>query len=327
MKRTLIAILIVAFILAGCGSMALNRSETDMLPVYSQSYDAGGAPAYPEEAFAPPMPTMMPSSMEIAGVTDGKSGSNVEAAARERMVVKNADLSVVVEDPETSMAEISKLAEEMGGFVVSSNLYQSYPSSGVMVPEASVVARVPSDRLDEAMEAIKTGAVEVQSENVSGQDVTGTYVDLESQLKNLEAAEAQLVEIMGRAEKTEDVMNVFNQLTSIRGQIESIKGQMKYYEESAALSSLSVRLIAEETIKPIEVGGWQITGWARDAVQSLVNFLQDFTKFLINLVISFLPKLLIIAAVFGLPIWLIVRAIRNAARRRKARSIEKIEEK
>ena len=218
------------------------------------------------------------------------------------------------------MTAIAQLAQTMGGFVVSSNLYQSYKSDGTPVPEASVTIRVSADKLDEALAAIKKDAVEVRSENVSGQDVTSEYVDLASQLKNLEAAEKQLMEIMSKAEKTEDVLNVFNQLTSIRGQIESIKGQMKYYEESAALSAVSVRLIAEETVQPIEVGGWKLQGWTRDAVQNLFHFLQGFTHFLIVFVVNIIPALLAIALVFGLPLWLIVRAVRKSRKRKTAQA-------
>lgn len=310
MKQKLSIILLAAFLLAACAPSALRSAE----PSY---VGGGGAEPYAQGAPAPMMdyaaaPTMV--SMDV--VAENDSAKSV-ANAVERMVIRNADLSVVVKDPEKSMEEIGKMAVEMGGYVISSNLYQSYTASGTPVPEASVAIRVPAEKLDEALEKIKVDAVEVQNENVSGQDVTSQYVDLESQLKNLEAAEAQLVEIMSKAATTEDVMNVFNQLTSIRGQIEVIKGQMKYYEESAALSAVTVRLVAEEIIQPLEVGGWQITGWARDAVQSLIIFLQDFTKFLINFVVSFLPKLLIVALVFGLPIWLIVRAVRGA-RKRKA---------
>ena len=315
MKRTLIAILVTAFLLVGCGAPRALVSES---PASVERYGiGGGAPA--EEGFAPAPAMDMAKSFE-------NSGANVQSAVHERMVIKNADLSVVVKDPETSMGEISKMAEDMGGFVVSSNLYQSYTSNGVPVPEANVVIRVPAEKLTEAMDKIKTDAVEVQGENINGQDVTSTYVDLESQLKNLEAAEKQLSEIMSRAETTEDVLNVFNQLTSIRGQIESIKGQMKYYEESAALSAVSIRLIAEETVQPLQIGGWQIKGWARDAVQGLVNFLQGFTHFLISFVIGVLPSLLVVFIVFGLPILWIVRAVRNAKRKRKVKE-EATEEK
>lgn len=314
MKRTLFVMMIAAVLLAACGARAMAPA-TEAPPYERPAMGIGGGdPGYVEEAYAPEMPlpqaTMMPA-------TDKAAGGNVNAA-RERMVIRNADLSIVVKDPEASMTSISKLAEEMGGFVVSSNLYQTYTNNNILVPEASIVIRVPAEKLNDALEEIKADAIEVQSENQSGQDVTSEYVDLESQLKNLEAAEKQLMEIMSKAEKTEDVLNVFNQLTSIRGQIESIKGQMKYFEESAALSAITVRLVAEETIQPIEVLGWKPEGTLRDAVQNLIYFWQDFVDFLIWFVVNFLPKLLTIGLIFGLPIWLIVRAIRNANRKRKA---------
>ena len=239
------------------------------------------------------------------------------------MVIKNADLAVVVKDPKAEVANIDRMAEEMSGYLVSSNVYQAYAPNGVLAPEANVVVRIPAEKLDEFMNTIKDAAVEVQSENVSGTDVTSQYIDLESQLKNLQSAEAQLQEIMKGATTTEDVLNVYNQLTSIRGQIESIKGQMKYFEESAALSSLSVRLIAEETVQPIVIGGWHPGAWASDAIQSFLNFLQDFTEFLINFVLNILPRLLIIGLVFGYPLLWIVRAMRG----RKAKAMPKEEKK
>lgn len=317
MKRKLFVILLVAFLLTACGASPSLSVEP--------SYVGGGEESYAQGAPAPMMeysPTMV-----ARDVTVQSEVGNVKSVANavERMVIRNADLSVVVKDPEASMDEIGKMAVEMGGYVISSNVYQSYSPSGNPIPEATVAVRVPAEKLDEALKQIKEAAVEVQNETVSGQDVTSQYVDLESQLKNLEAAEEQLVEIMSNATTTEDVMNVFNQLTSIRGQIEVIKGQMKYYEESAALSAISIRLIAEETIQPIEVAGWKPEGTARDAVQNLIYFWQDFVDFLIVFVINFLPKLLTIGIVFGLPIWLIVRAVRNARKRKAAAQAPKQE--
>lgn len=319
MKRPLFVILIVTFLLAACGARAAST------PPYAEpAYGMGGGDAgVVQESPLMPLPAATMSAMDSAKNSVGSG--NVDAAAIERLVIRNADLSIVVKDPEASMTVITALATKLGGFVVSSNLYQSYTSNGVPVPEASVVIRVPAEKLDEALETIKADAVEVQSENQSGQDVTSQYVDLGSQLKNLEAAESQLMEIMQKAEKTEDVLNVFNQLTSIRGQIESIKGQMKYYEESAALSAISVRLVAEETVKPIEIAGWKPEGTLRDAIQNLIYFFQDFVDFLIWLVVNILPKLLAIALVFGVPIWLIVRAVRKSNRKRKAMQVPKEE--
>ncbi|GAB4543510.1 MAG: hypothetical protein Fur002_15670 [Anaerolineales bacterium] len=194
----------------------------------------------------------------------------------ERMVLKNAQLSIVVADVEARMQTVQVMAEQMGGFVVSSTLYQSYARNNVSVPEAQVVIRVPAEKLDEALTNIKKDVDEIKSETKSGEDVTAQYVDLQSRLKNLQSAEAQLDEIMKKAQNTEDVVNVFDKLTYYREQIELVKGQMKYYEEAAALSSVTVTIIAADKEKPIEIGGWKPSGVARQAIQDLIYFYQDF---------------------------------------------------
>jgi hypothetical protein len=88
---------------------------------------------------------------------------------------------------------------------------------------------------------------------------------------------------------------VYVQLQQIQTEIEVLVGQMKYYEESAALSAVSITLIAEETIQPIKIGGWKLQGTANDAVQDLIRFTQGFVQFLIRFVLSFLPALILIA--------------------------------
>lgn len=213
---------------------------------------------------------------------------------QKRMVIKNADLVIVVKDPAARMKAISGMAVEMGGYVVSSTTSHYFLSDGVTkVPEVTMTIRVPVEKLDQALEKIKNDVVEVQNDTMSGVDVTKEYTDLASQLKNLQATEKKLAEIMDKATKTEDVLAVFNQLTQIRGQIEVIIGQMKYYEQSAAMSSVNVRILADKTVQPIEIAGWQPQGDARDAVQALVNFFQRTVSFLIWFVIFFLPVALI----------------------------------
>ncbi|MCC7450674.1 MAG: DUF4349 domain-containing protein, partial [Anaerolineae bacterium] len=107
------------------------------------------------------------------------------AAAQDRIVLKNAIISIVVGNPAESLTAINKMATDMGGWVVSSTTSQT--KSGVSAAQASIVIRVPADRLNEALERIKAGVVSVESENVTGQDVTQQYTDLTSQLTNLEA--------------------------------------------------------------------------------------------------------------------------------------------
>jgi hypothetical protein len=151
---------------------------------------------------------------------------------------------MAVNDPQKSMENITRMADAMGGFVVSAEMYQQTLNNGSKVPQVNMSIRVPAEKLAEALTTIKTETTQpIISENETSQDVTAEYTDLNSRLVNLQAAEKQLQQIMDSAVRTEDVLSVYSQLVSVREQIELIKGQMKYYEQSAALSSISIQLL------------------------------------------------------------------------------------
>jgi hypothetical protein len=256
----------------------------------------------------------------VRDIAGGSYDANAPQVNPDRMVIKNANLTIIVPDPTVSMDRISKLAEEMGGFVVSAALTQTSLANGKEVPNATVTIRVPAARFNDALERIRSESDQPsQNEAINSQDVTSEYTDLQSRLRNLEAAEAQLTEIMGSANRTEDVLAVYNQLVSVREQIEVIKGQMKYYEQSVALSSISTELVANEAVQPISVGGWQPGGAARRAIQTLINTLQALVNMVIWLVVYLLPVLLALFIIFGLPIILLIWVIRTWRRRRRAR--------
>lgn len=235
-----------------------------------------------------------------------------------RMVVKNASLSIVVEEPVATMDLISSLAESLGGYVVSSYLYQVQLDSGLEIPQASITIRVPAEYLDQALDEIKSGAGQVLSEQVSGQDVTQEYTDLESRLRNLQRAEEQLGEILEMSYETEDVLRVYNQLVDIREQIEVIKGQMQYYEQSVALSSISIDIQANEAVQPLKIGNWQPVGVAKKAIQALINTFKVFANSLIWIGLYILP----VALVLYFPIRWIWRGVKKLNQRRKDRRAE-----
>ena len=308
MKRTFYVFILFALLLSACATR--QQASAPAPDVYL--YDAGGGAdgVYAEERMTRPEAPPPSAPME-APLSESDSAL---PDAQERLVIQNADLAVVVADPKAKMTQITQLAESLGGYVVSTYMYMTTAPNGAEVPEGSVTVRVPAEKLEEALEQIKADAIEVQSENRSGQDVTAEYVDLGSRLKTHEEAAAQLSEILSQKTESAEVLEVFNQLTYHREQIEIIKGQMKYYEEAAALSAISVRLIAEESIQPIEIGGWKPQGAARDAIQRLVYFLQDFVDFAIRF---FLYYLWVILLAVALPVYLVFLGVRAVVRRRR----------
>jgi len=308
MKKIFFIALIAAFILAACGVAARNAEAPA---------DYASGVSAPQESYAEAPNAPSPITSEGAAKSSvADSSGGVQATTVERLVIQNVDMSIVVADPKTKMDAISKMAKEMGGFVVSSNLYQSYTQNRIPVPEASLVIRVPAEKLDEALEKIKKDVVEVQVETRSGEDVTAQYVDLKSRLTTYEDALAQLEKIMAEKTTPEEVLNVFNQMMYYREQIELIKGQMKYYEEASSLSAISLKLVAEATLQPLEIGGWKPQGVARDAIQNLIYFWQGFIDFMINFLLYVLPVLITIFIPFYL-VFLLIRAIYRRVRRKK----------
>ncbi|HNB51814.1 MAG TPA: DUF4349 domain-containing protein, partial [Anaerolineales bacterium] len=234
-KKIALTLLLFALFVTACQPAASMEASYDM-PM--EAPVAGDRMAVDSGAGYASVPSYGSTTVDV--LTEPQS---VEQTAGERIVIKNASLSIAVQNPAENLDAITALADEFGGFVVSSNLYKTTLADGGEVPQASITLRVPAERLDEALNRIKSGAGEILSETVSGQDVTSEYTDLQSRLKNLQEAEAQLQAIMDDANRTEDVINVFNQLTSYREQIEIVKGQIQYYETSAAFSAITVDIL------------------------------------------------------------------------------------
>ncbi len=223
-------------------------------------------------------------------------------APRQRMVIQNANLTLVVDDPHTTLAAIQRLAEETGGYVVSSNIYTTQSENGRLLPTAEIIIRVPAEQLDTVLQTIKAPALEVRNESIQGQDITAEYIDLESRLRSLQAAETQLEAMMTQATDMQDVIAIFDQLTYYREQIEQVRGQMQYYEQAVALSSIRISLLAAEGVLPLNISGWNLGVEARRALQDLIYFVQGFLRFALRLVILYLPAAFLIAAL-GYGLW------------------------
>lgn len=314
-NKILVLILTLAFMLVSCGMAATS------------SFGNGEDRVEMEAAMAPmeePRAAVEKVFAEEASVDMDDAALGVDV---ERIVIKNASLSIVVAEPIESMQTIGDMAEEMGGFIVNSYSYKTTTSQGLEVPTANITVRVPAEKLDEALGKIKAlvedAELDILSEDVSGQDVTGEVTDLESRLRNLEAAETQLLEIMENADDTEDVITIFRELTSIREEIEVIQGQIKYYRESASLSAVSVYLQAKEALEPITIGGWEPGLEAQKALQALV----EGGKYLVNMLIWLVLFAIPILAIITLPVYFLLRYFRKRKMKNDDRKDEKKEVK
>jgi hypothetical protein len=302
-------LLVLSLLLSGCGA----ASEQSVAPGAAGEV-ARDAPAAEEPAAPPPAPAE-PEPMFADGVSvplEDFLAQEVQAQEA-RVIIYTGSIALVVKDTRESIQAITTLVDTEGGYVASSNVYEASDAL-----QGTVTVRVPAERYQAVLEQLRNLALRVERENSSSQDVTEEFTDLQARKTNLEFTEAALQELLEERQRTgstSDILEVYRELTNIRGQIEQIEGRLRYLANQSALSTLTIELIPDILYQPITVAGWQPQGVAREAFQALIVALQGLANLLIWVLILVLPLLL----VFILPLMAIIWAGRRWWQRSKAR--------
>ncbi|HQE93457.1 MAG TPA: DUF4349 domain-containing protein [Anaerolineae bacterium] len=232
-----------------------------------------------------------------------------QAAELAKMIIYNAEISLVVKDSDVAQEDITRMVEERGGYVSNSS---SYTYSGGL-RRMTLTLRLPADQFNEMMSDLRALALEVTQETVGTQDVTQEYVDLESRLRALEAKAERLEQLMEEAEDTEAVLAVYEQLSQTQVDIEQTKGRMQYLERSVAMATITVSLTPDELSQPIEIAGWRPGGVAKESFQALIEAFQWLINALIRIVILVIPIVLFVGGLF----YLVIKGLRLIFGRRK----------
>jgi hypothetical protein len=154
-----------------------------------------------------------------------------------RMVIKDAEMELLVEDTDRAIDQVTQLSADYAGYLISS---QSWYDGEFKY--AAIRLAIPSQAFEAALTNLRHLGVKVVKETGSGQDVSAEYTDLQSRLTNLEATAARVREFLNAAQTVEESLKVNQQLSELEVQIEQIKGQMKYYEGRSAFSTITVNL-------------------------------------------------------------------------------------
>jgi hypothetical protein len=318
-KYALIGFLVILVISAIIGLSGQSRSGE-----YGQTYDEYNRPAA-VQATPAPGPTTMPMTDDYLEETEahkradsGYGGDYAMSPTEsqvtvERMVIHSASMSIVVDDVEQTLPQVMDMIKAMEGYVVYSSAYRTYTDRLA----ATITLRVPSTRFNEAMAQLRGMAWKVSREELSGEDVTDQYVDLQSRLKTLQSTEEELLALLSEVrqsegnaeEKASAILSIYNQLTSLRSEIEQIQGRMQYLEQMSAMATITVDITPREPDieQPVVEEGFSPARIFRSAARDLVDILQSLLAGLIRFVTVVLPLLVIVGLVFGLPTWLIVR--------------------
>jgi hypothetical protein len=167
-------------------------------------------------------------------------------AAQDRIIVRTVRMALVVDSIGNRVDRIGDLAQQLGGWTVSSD-------RGA-VHRGNISVRVPAQQLAEAVKLIRALAVRVESESSTSQDVTDEYVDTSSRLRSLRATEEALLDLLGKAQDVEDALNVRRELVGLQSEIEALEGRIKFLQQTAAFSLINVDLTLAPVTIPVDAG-------------------------------------------------------------------------
>jgi hypothetical protein len=254
--------------------------------------------------------------MEKVSLNDvDKEASTAEAA--ERKIIRNADITIEVPSTTDAQHQVTSIAETHGGFVVTSEAKQrenSDPAQRTL--DIKLVVRVPSNQFGRAFDEIKKLAGNTPSEQVTSQDVTEDFIDLEARIKTQKALEVQFLEIMRQAHKISDALEVQRQIAEVRTEIEKLEGRKRFLENRSSLSTINVNIQTPKPVITVTQTGFGHS--LREAVSDSVTLAADMVLGLARFVIMLVP---VVVLVF-LPLGLLGRyLVRRAKRVRLAQAL------
>ncbi len=306
---TLAAWIAVAGLLAGCA--APKPTPAAVMITREAPMDEVTAAVM---ATAVPSTTPLPAPASLAMITAGQAADQVPVTSAyhpNRLIVKNAELKLLVEDTDIAIDRVNQVAADCGGYIISTRVgYREW--LGEHYKYASITIGVPVDQFEAAMNRLRRIALRVVDESASGQDVTDEYVDLQSRLDNLIATRDRIRQFLAQAQTVEESLRVNEQLSAIEEQIEQVKGRMNYLFDRSAYSTITVQLdpdLPQPTPAPTPTPTptpmpWSPTQTVREAGNTLGSILRVLTAIAIWLVIVVLPLLGIVLGPPALGVWL-----------------------
>jgi hypothetical protein len=158
----------------------------------------------------------------------------------ERKITRTADLDLEVDDPRRAQASARDIAEELGGYVATSDVARDTRGDEDDDIALRVVLRVPSERFSIALDRLKGLAARVAGEHVSSEDVTEEFIDLNAHIASDRALETQFVEILKQAKSVKDALEVHTHLAEVRSEIDKLEGRRLFLENQTSLSTIRV---------------------------------------------------------------------------------------
>jgi hypothetical protein len=183
----------------------------------------------------------------------GNSGSsNLENKSIEQKIIKNGNLKFETSNLETTYEQIKTAVKKGGAIIQNDSEGKDY---GTIYRRITV--RIPSENFDAFIKEISTGVDYFDNKEISAQDVTEEYIDIDARLKAKKKLENRYLELLSKATKMSEMLAIEAQLSAIREEVEAKEGQLRYLQSQVSLSTITIefyKTVAEESGVTISYG-------------------------------------------------------------------------
>lgn len=311
-----VSLLLMALTLAACGASAASTSvprESAAEPPALPETDAD-SPAKQESAIGA-------DANAVSGAVTYNTGATVpDVPAYQRMVIKNAEIALLVKDSDVAIDGVTQMVGDVRGYIISSQVWYA-DHNGENYKYATITIGIPADQFEVVLRRLRGLSIRVLNETASGQDVTDQYVDLQSQLTNLEATRDRIKSFLDQATNVDETLRINQQLSEIEAQIEQVKGKMNYLSDRSAFSTVTITIEPDlppvpPTVTPTPAPTATPVPWNpgktfEKSSKTLTTAYRGIADFLIWFFIVLVPILLPPALIVWFIWWMIQRASRG----------------
>ena len=203
-----------------------------------------------------------------------------EEVKNEQKLIKNGSVKFETKSVEESQKQITVIVKEHDGYL-SDQRQNDYGDRLTY----SVQARVPSAQFDVFFQEVIDHAHRIEHQNISVEDVTQEFIDVESRIQSKKELEQRYMELLQKANSVEDMLNIERELGTLRSDIESMQGRLNYLKDQTNYSTVDISFFETNT---------KDFGFFSKFSQAVANGWQALLGFIIGLV-TLWPFLLIIA--------------------------------
>ncbi len=252
-----------------------------------------------------------------SGTLDASAAADSSAEFASK-IIRRVDMHTETREYDRALTELSRMITESGGFVESSSSNgQSLGSSGMYSRSAKFVIRIPAEKLDGFL-ASAGELLNVTSSNITSENVTTTYYDIQSRLEVLRTEKDTLNGMLEKANTVDEMLSIQDRLYNVIAEIESAETQLRLYDSLVSYSTVTMRVeeVVEYTKIMEEEPGWGERLWTA-FVESWKDFAEGFQDFTVGFLYA-IPTLMVMAVIIT-AIVLILRLLVRISRKNAAK--------